>query len=81
MNHSVLPLDNNGFPFQFYAVNIDWREKEKIRSEINTNYAKYMDLEICAHPSFGLDGLPYIYYFENRGFDNINIFNRIHNNY
>ena len=46
-----------------------WRETEKIRSEINTNYAKYEGKEICIHASYDLDGKAYFYYFENMGFD------------
>ena len=68
--------DNRGRPFVFPEADFDWREKEKIRSEINTYYGKYQGREICMHYSYGIDDGAYIYYFENRGFDDINIFVR-----
>ncbi len=48
---------------------ISWKEIEKLRHEINTNYSKYEKLRIIAHSSVGLDNEYYIYYFENHGFD------------
>ncbi len=47
-----------------------------IRSEINTNYGKYAGKILAVHISYGFDGETYKYYFENRGFDDINIFIR-----
>lgn len=81
MSIRLLPLDNNGIPFRFQPANIDWREREKIRHEINTNYDKYRNQLFCVHPSFGLDYNSYNYYFENHGFDNINIYDRQPNLY
>lgn len=69
-------VDKNGFPFELPEAQIDWREKEKIRSEINTNYDKYVGKPYAIHYSYGIDDKPYIYYFENRGFDDINIYKR-----
>ena len=79
-NGFYVPLDNDGFPFRFPAFELDWRESAKIRHEINTNYGKYKDRVLCQHESYGIDHTPYTYYFENRGFDNINIYSRIYNN-
>ena len=73
---SVVKLDKNGFPFELPEADFDWKEKEKIRSEINTNYIRYRGKEFAAHFSYGLDDMPYVYYFENRGFDDINIYYR-----
>lgn len=66
----------NDFLFLYEEADFDWREKEKIRSEINTNYSKYEGKRLAVHLSYGLDGKSYKYYFENRGFDDINIFIR-----
>ena len=56
---------------------LDWREAEKIRSEINTNYVKYRNGIYCVHISYGLDGYPYEYYFVNRGFDDYHFYAKI----
>ncbi len=68
--------DNNKERYFFPAVEFDWREQEKIRSEINTNYSKYENDRFCVHLSYGLDGNAYAYYFENHGFDEYNIYVR-----
>ena len=54
----------------------------KICSEINQIYeAQYSGKSIAAHSSFGIDGKAYIYWFENHGFDNYNIFLRVIDNH
>lgn len=63
--------------FRYTEEELPWREKEKIRHEINTFYAKYRGLPIIVHRSIGLDGKYYLYYVENWGFDNFNIFMRL----
>ena len=69
--------DSQGKQFLYEEADISWQEKEKIRHEINTYYKKYQDLPLIAHRSVGLDGNYYIYYVENHGFDDINIFYRL----
>ena len=69
-------MDKDGFPFEYPAAEIPWMEQEKIRHEINSNYRRYEGKGICLHPSYGIDNMAYDYFFENRGFDNINIFKR-----
>lgn len=59
--------------------NVPWKEKEKIRHEINTLYSKYDGLRVIAHRSLGLDGRYYVYYIANYGFDNYNIIARVEN--
>ena len=71
-----MKYDSQGYPFLFPEALFDWREKEKIRSEINTNYAKYRDKEIAMHLSYGLDDCAYVYFFENRGFDDFSFIAR-----
>lgn len=78
MHQIFSPLDNNGIPFEFPSAAIGWMEQEKIRHEINTNYSKYHGY-YCIHDSYGLNGQAYHYYFENKGFDNINIYARFKN--
>lgn len=68
--------DSYGNYFRYGEADFDWREKEKIRAEINTNYSKYRGKVIAVHRSYGLDDRAYKYYFENHGFDDINIFIR-----
>ena len=72
-----LPIDSKGRYFVFVEADFDWREKEKIRSEINTNYSKYRDIRLGVHISYGIDDKAYKYYFENHGFDDINIYARL----
>lgn len=53
-------------------------EYAKILSEINdVYYEMYEDKRIAIHYSVGSDGNYYMYYFENHGFDNYNIFEKI----
>ena len=72
-----LPLDANGVPFTqpvFWLHPVEYR---KICSEINQVFdVQYKGKTIAAHPSFGIDGKAYVYWFENHGFDNYNIYLR-----
>ncbi len=63
--------------YTLFQCEFDWREREKIRSEINTNYTKYKKERYCVHISYGLDGYSYEYYFVNRGFDDYFFYARI----
>ena len=72
-----LSRDSNGNYFLYEELDLDWKEKEKIRSEINTSYRRYNGVSIGVHVSYGLDDKAYEYYFENHGFDDINIFMRM----
>ena len=56
---------------------VSWKEKEKIRHEINTYYSKYSDKLIIWHRSIGLDNCYYIYIVENYGFDQYRMIARI----
>lgn len=58
-------------------IYLDYREENKIRSEINTWYKKYKGKRFAIHYSYGTDGKAYMYYFENRGFDDYIIYARI----
>ena len=74
-----LPIDSNG---RYYIYNIDDsippKEISKICHEINYYYhSKYEGLPIIAHRSIGLDNCYYIYYCENHGFGEYNIFMRL----
>lgn len=82
MYTNELPLDANGIPFSKPAFWLNSIEYSKIYSEINQIYdIQYRGKNIAAHPSFGIDGVAYIYWFENHGFDNYNIFLRIVDNH
>ena len=52
-------------------------EYAKIISEINTNYSKYEGKRFAAHSSYGIDNKAYIYFFENIGYNNYNIYLRM----
>lgn len=82
MQFYYIPLDANGRPFSFPTVEMDNDEYSKIISEINSVYmVKYRGKSICAHTSFGIDGKCYKYWFENHGFDNYNIYQKVPDNY
>lgn len=77
-----LPVDANGKPFSMPSFWIEPKEYGKIIREINqVYYAQYADKRKALHASFGLDGQPYIYWFENHGYNNYNIFFRVKNYY
>jgi hypothetical protein len=52
-----------------YTCALTKEEYAKIVSEINTNYKKYEGRGIFVHRSVGPDNRYYLYFFENRGFD------------
>lgn len=55
------------------------KEYAKIVGEINTNYGLYEGKPKAIHLSYGIDDVPYIYYFEDHGYDCYNIYNRVVN--
>lgn len=74
-----LPMDSNG---RYYIYKEDdtvpIKEKSKIFHELNYYFhSKYNGLPIIAHRSLGLDDHYYIYYCENHGFGEYNIFMRV----
>jgi hypothetical protein len=75
MKNNYLPIDSRG---NYYSKPSFWlkpKEYAKIRSEINQIYeTQYKNKRIAAHTSFGIDGKAYVYWFENHGFDEYNIF-------
>ena len=56
---------------------LDPEEYKKIISEINSNYDLYKGKSHATHLSLGINGGYYIYYFENRGFDDYTIVKRV----
>ena len=62
---------NKKYPKDRFVRNVltDWKEQEKIRSEINTNYRKYRSNKYCVHISYDLSGESFAYFFINYGFD------------
>ena len=73
----MIKLDTKGKPFRFATFNLAEAEFAKIVSEINSNYDSFKGKEISFHTSIGLDDRYYVYYFENRGFNDYNIFNKL----
>ena len=75
MKKRDLPLDTNGRPFSLPSLRLEPKEYSKILSEINLVYeVQYKDKSISAHPSFGIDGRQYVYWFEIHGFNDYNIY-------
>lgn len=80
MRKNSIPLDENGISFSRPVFQLDIREYKKIVSEINCAYdVKYKNKLLCSHASFGIDGVAYIYWFENHGFNDYNIYLRTFN--
>ena len=82
MGRGNLPLDANGIPFTKPAFWLNPIEYRKICSEINQICdVQYKEKRVGAHASFGIDGKAYVYWFENHGFDNYNIYLRVMDNH
>ena len=78
MRYTSIPLDANGRPFSRATFRLPVAEYGKIVSEINQLYETvYKGKRIAAHTSFGMDGMAYVYWFENHGFNDYNIFMRV----
>ncbi len=69
-------FDDGSKQFEFQTRKLNPKERSKIEHEINTNYSKYENQELCIHYSFALDNKCYKYYFENHGFNSYNIYSR-----
>ena len=71
-------LTDNDAIFKKPTFWLEPEEYSKICSEINRlYYTQYQNKYIAVHTSFGNDGIAYVYWFENYGFDNYNIFLRV----
>ena len=71
-------LDANGCFFDFSPVILSPKEYSKIIHEINSlYYAKYQGSLFCMHRSLDLHGRYCIYFFENHGYNNYNIYEKI----
>lgn len=71
---SLFKFNSSGNRYETYIL--DSQEYAKVISEINSNYEVYKGKEIAAHYSVGLDGCYYIYFFENHGFNDYNIYEK-----
>ena len=60
--------------FLYPTFHLEHREYAKIISEINTNYGKYKSIPFPTHVSYGIDNRPYVYWLENHGFNDYNIY-------
>jgi hypothetical protein len=69
----------NGISFPFPCVYLDSDELQKIISGINSAYhTKYAGKKFAMHRSVDLEGNYCIYYFENHGFSDYNIVEKIY---
>lgn len=81
MEITNLPLKKADSEFLNPTFWLNPLEYSKITSEINLLYeANYKGKAIATHASFGIDGRGYIYWFENHGFNNYNIYQRVIDN-
>ena len=77
-----IKYDTRGKPFSRPVFWLDPDEYAKICSEINDVFeSQYKGQSVCSHRSYGTDGNAYMYWFENHGFDDYNIFMRFSNNH
>ena len=82
MVKNELPLDSNGNHYSKPTFWLNPIEYSKIYYEINRVYeSQYRSKHIAAHASFGIDGKAYVYWFENHGFNDYNIFMRVKDNH
>ena len=72
----ITKFDSKGDPFEYPTCYLNHSEYAKIVSEINTNFDLYKDKSYAVHYSVGIDKRYYLYYFENRGFNDYNIVER-----
>ena len=68
--------DSKGKPFEYPTCVLNSKEYAKIISEINSNYELYRKKRYSAHYSIGVDDRYYIYFFENHGFNDYNIYEK-----
>lgn len=53
-------------------------------NDLNDNFdyeVQYKNKAIASHVSYGIDGIAYIYWFENHGYNDYNIFQRVLDNH
>lgn len=78
MNNNKILLDTKGVPFIYPSFWLNPLEYKKIYSEINNVYeAQYKEKPLATHVSFGVDGRAYVYWFENRRFNDYNFYLRV----
>lgn len=63
--------------YKYKTFLLPMTEYAKIYSEINTNYGKYEGKPFAVHISYGIDDISYLYYFENHGYNEYNIYMRV----
>lgn len=68
--------DKTNVVFKYSSYILIPEEYAKIISEINTNYSLYADDSFCIHSSVSNDGKYYLYYFENHGYNDYNIYEK-----
>lgn len=74
----MFKVDMKGNYFEFPTCFLPTCEYKKIISEINNDYTKYKDQEKAVHYSVDLDGKYSLYYFENHGFNDYNIVEKMY---
>lgn len=72
----MVRYDMNGVPFLYPNLELENAEIAKVCHEISTYYKKYQGKSLILHRSKDLDGNWCIYYAENRGYGDYNIFEK-----
>ena len=73
---NIIRLDMNGVPYTYPSICLKNAEIAKICQEISTNYSKYEGRELIMHRTKDLVINWCIYYVENRGYGDYNIFGK-----
>ena len=82
MKYEDLPIDMKGYLFSMPAFWLESNEYSKIISEINQVYnVQYKGKPFATHVSFATDGEAYIYWFENHGYNDYNIYLKVKDNH
>jgi len=69
--------DSHGKPFRFPTLVLNKTEYAKIVSEINSSYSAYEKDLYTVHCSVNMYNRYCLYYFENHGFNDYNIYRRV----
>lgn len=73
---TLFKLDSHGNPFIYRTLELKPAEYARIISEINNCYSVYEGQRFCMHESYDFFSGAYVYYFENHGFNDYNIYQK-----
>lgn len=74
--NTIFRLDMNGIPYSYPSIMLKNAEISKVCKEISSNYGRYQNKRIIMHRTRDLDNNWCIYYVENRGYGDYNIYQK-----